>query len=49
LTRKWVKMPATIKENRITAKRPPKDAVVWFLTVTDERKTTVSSKLIFPD
>ena len=47
--RKWVKMPATIKENCITAEGPPKDAVVWFLTVTDERKTMVSSKLMFPD
>ena len=47
--RKWGKMPATIEKNRITAERPPKDAVVWFLTVTDERKTMVSSKLMFPD
>ena len=48
-TRKWVKMPATIEQNRITAGPLPKDAVVWFLTVTDERNTMVSSKLMFPD
>ena len=45
--RKWTEKPATIADNRITADLPPKDATIWFLTVTDERKTTVSSKLIF--
>lgn len=45
--RKWTEKPATIEGNRITADLPPKDATIWFLTVTDERKTTVSSKLIF--
>jgi len=45
-TRKWIKKPATIEDNRITAELPPEDATIWFLTVTDERKTTVSSELV---
>ena len=45
--RKWTDGPATIEDNRITADLPPRDATIWFLTVTDERKTTVSSKLLF--
>jgi hypothetical protein len=45
--RKWTEMPATVKDNRITAAAPPKDATVWFLTVTDDRKLLVSSELMF--
>jgi cephalosporin-C deacetylase-like acetyl esterase len=45
--RKWTEIPATITDDRITAAAPPKDAVAWFLKVTDERKATVSSKLVF--
>jgi hypothetical protein len=45
--RKWTALPATIADNRITAAAPPKEATVWFLTVIDERKTTVSSELVF--
>jgi len=47
--RKWISQPAAIEGNAITANRPPEGAVIWFLTVTDERKTTVSSRLMFPD
>lgn len=45
--RKWIEKAATITDNRILADQPPKDATIWFLTVSDERKTTVSSKLVF--
>ena len=47
-TRKWHGLPATIDQDRVTVERPPKDTVIWFLTVTDERDTMVSSRLIFP-
>jgi len=47
-TRKWLKQPATIEQDVITSKRPPENAQIWFLTVMDERKTVVSSKLMFP-
>jgi len=47
--RKWTEIPATIIDNRITADAPPKDAVAWFLTVTDQRKVLVSSELVFPE
>jgi len=45
--RKWTELPATIKGSSITAAAPPKDATVWFMTVTDERKALVSSELVF--
>jgi len=47
-TRKWVKTTATIKDNRITSTLPPGNTVIWFLTVTDDRNTIVSSALVFP-
>jgi hypothetical protein len=28
---------------------PPADATIWFLTLTDERNTLVSSPLVFPN
>ena len=46
-SRKWTEKPATIAGNRITGEAPPEDATIWFLTVTDDRKTTVSSELMF--
>lgn len=46
--RKWIETAATIVDNRIVVDLPPKNATIWFLTVIDERKTTVSSKLVFP-
>jgi len=48
-SRKWIEKPATIADNRITTEAPPKEATIWFLTVTDERKTMVSSKLVFSE
>ena len=45
--RKWTELPATIDGTKITAAAPPRDATVWFLTVTDERKLLVSSELVF--
>ena len=46
-TRKWLEQPANIKDHKITAKLPPEDAQIWFLTVTDDREMIVSSKLMF--
>ena len=48
-SRKWIEKPATIAGNCITAEAPPKDATIWFLTVTDERNVLVSSELVFPE
>ena len=45
--RKWIEKPATIADNRIITAAPPKEATIWFLTVTDERKLLVSSELVF--
>jgi len=42
--RKWQQQQATIEQNVIKTATPPKAAKIWFLTVTDERKTTVSTK-----
>jgi len=47
-TRTWQKQTATINQNIITTKRPPKNTQIWFLTLTDNRRTTVSSNLMFP-
>ena len=47
-SRKWIEKPAAIAGNSITAEAPPRDATIWFLTVTDERKVLVSSELVFP-
>ena len=46
--RKWVTKPATIADGSITADLPPAEATAWFLTLTDERSTLVSSALTFP-
>ena len=47
-TRKWLKQPATIIQNKIISKLPPENTQIWFLTVKDDRNAIVSSKLIFP-
>ena len=47
-SRKWEKQSARIEQNRIIADLPPDDAQIWFLTVVDERRTLVSSRLMFP-
>jgi dienelactone hydrolase len=46
--RKWASRPAVLQGKEVSAKPPPKGAVIWFLTVTDDRETTVSSDLLFP-
>ena len=47
-TRKWISLPAEIADGQIRAELPPETVTVWFLTVDDERQTTVSSRLVFP-
>jgi len=44
--RTWTEKPATIKQNIITAERPPTNTTAWFLTVTDERNSMVSSEIM---
>jgi hypothetical protein len=46
--RTWLEKPARIVQTQIIAEQPPDNTVIWFLTVTDERDTTVSSELVFP-
>jgi hypothetical protein len=45
-TRQWTSLPATIADGRIQSKPPPENATIWFLTVEDERKALVSSRLV---
>ena len=47
-TRRWISQSASLEGNQITAPLPPEDTSVWFLTVSDQRGTTVSSPLVFP-
>jgi cephalosporin-C deacetylase-like acetyl esterase len=46
-SRKWLSVDAKIEKEQILAPKP-ENATVYFLTVTDERDTTVSSSLVFP-
>ncbi len=46
--REWLEKPATVTNDAIVAELPPTNATIWFLTVTDDRKTLVSSELVFP-
>jgi cephalosporin-C deacetylase-like acetyl esterase len=46
--RKWLKQAATVGPNQVVSKTPPANAKIWFFTITDERKTVVSSELVFP-
>ena len=48
-TRKWITLPATLEQKNIVAELPPKEATIWFLTVTDERDALVSSPLMIPN
>ena len=43
--RPWTRKPLTIEGNRIEGDRPPPEATVYFVTVTDERGAMVSSEL----
>jgi hypothetical protein len=45
--REWKSVPATIKDNTITAPKPPADANTWFITVSDERDAMVSTVVEF--
>jgi dienelactone hydrolase len=45
-TRQWTSLPAVIADGRIQSKLPPENATIWFLTVEDERKALVSSRLV---
>lgn len=46
--RQWMSVDAEITADEIRAPLPPKDAVIWFLSVEDERGLTVSSPLVLP-
>lgn len=41
--RKWITVPATITGTTITATKPPAEANMWFLSITDERDAMVST------
>ncbi len=45
--RKWQSQPAKIAGKRIITPQPPKNATIWFLTLTDERDAMVSSEVYF--
>ncbi|MBX3414768.1 MAG: alpha/beta fold hydrolase [Pirellulales bacterium] len=45
--RKWESQPGTIETDKVTTPAPPAEATVWFVTVTDERKATVSTEVQF--
>jgi len=45
--RQWQTVPAEVQGRRITAKAPPQEATIWFLTVTDSRNAVISSELVF--
>ncbi len=47
--RTWVEQPATVNKNSIKTMRPPSDATAWFLTVTDDRNSMVSSEIVLAD
>ncbi len=47
--RTWIEKTATINHKVITTKRPPTNATAWFLTVTDERHSTVSSEIMISE
>lgn len=44
--REWVTKPAQVDGQVISAEAPPGTATAWFLTVTDQRDTLVSSPLV---
>lgn len=47
--RKWLAMPAEVKEGQVVAKAPPKGTRIWLLSVTDERGAMVTSEAVFPE
>lgn len=46
--RKWMSLPAALKDGVLTAPAPPSGTMIWFLTVDDSRGASVSSELMFP-
>ncbi len=44
--RTWSSKPATVNDKTITVEAPPSSSTAWFLTVTDDRETLVSSPLV---
>ena len=44
--REWQSKPAKIEGDSITVESPPAEATAWFITVTDERGATVSTRVI---
>ncbi len=47
--RPWVNRPLQIDHGVITGQAPPKDATVWYVDVTDQRKVLASSEVIVAD
>lgn len=45
--RKWELQPVAFEGGKVTAKTPPKEATIWFISVTDERGAMVSSEVMF--
>jgi dienelactone hydrolase len=45
--RNWITVPAVINATSITAPAPPKEANTWFLTLTDNTGSTVSTEIQF--
>jgi dienelactone hydrolase len=43
----WQTLPATIGDGTIVAELPSQEITAWFLTVTDDRNTTISSEVFF--
>jgi hypothetical protein len=44
--RTWATVPATVAGNEVTAAAPPGNTTAWFLTVVDERKAVVSTRVV---
>ncbi len=45
--RQWRTVPGRVDGSHIVVPAPPKEASIWFLTVTDERWAVVSSEVVF--
>lgn len=45
--RGWQSSPASVSEGAVACAAPPAEALAWFVTVTDGRGATVSSRVVF--
>jgi PhoPQ-activated pathogenicity-related protein len=45
--RTWQTRAGTVEDHQIVAASPPADATAWFVTGTDERSATVSTRVLF--